>query len=304
MSDSVTNEWIKAAVAGEEAAWGFLYRQYYPIVYSLALKLCGSSEFAKDVVQETFITAWLKIHQLHEPRALESWLKKILKRHYFRRLQVKTNGIKYDIPADSLLHDEINEKVDETSSRSRLYLSLAQLPEGLRSAMLLRYYTRFQSYEAIAAILAIPVGTVRSRLSSARLKLAARWEENKDAGSHIFHESEEWNHFYRDTFAGLHTHDDLKNLFLLRLRKDMKVVINQGKPVTGPVWIETLIADDRKTGSWFKPAEVQTCGNLSIVEVNHFNSSEYPDRCPRNSVCVLRRDKGRITEMHLYNSPK
>jgi len=304
MFDSVTNEWIKAAVAGEEAAWGFLYRQYYPIVYSLALKLCGSSESAKDVVQETFITAWLKIHQLQEPRAFESWLKKILRRHYFRLVQSKTLAIKYDIPTDSLLNDEINEQMNKTSSRSQLYLSLTQLPEGLRSAMLLRYFTRFQSYEAIAAILAIPVGTVRSRLNSARVKLAAQWHQNRDVGSHIFHESEEWNHFYRNTFAGLHEHDDLKDLFLLRLQKDMRVIINRGKPVAGPVWVEKLIADDRKTGSWFKPAEVQTCGNLSIIEVNHFNSSEYPDRCPRNSVCVLRRDKGRIAEMHLYNSPR
>src|SRR5690242_18542516 len=135
MIDSGTNEWIIAAVAGEEAAWGFLYRQYYPIVYSLALKLCGSSELAKDVVQETFITAWLKIHQLHEPRAFESWLKKILRRHYFRRVQSKTPGIKYDIPTDRLFNDEINQKMDEISSRSQLYLSLAKLPEGLRSAM-------------------------------------------------------------------------------------------------------------------------------------------------------------------------
>src|SRR4030095_13663171 len=100
MFDSVKNEWIKAAVAGEEAAWGFLYRQYYPIAYSLAIKLCGNSELAKDIVQETFIMACLKIHQLHEPRAFESWLKKILRRHYFRHVQSKTPGIKYDMPTD------------------------------------------------------------------------------------------------------------------------------------------------------------------------------------------------------------
>jgi len=304
MLDSVVSQWVKAAIAGEEVAWSALYRQYYPIVYSSALKICGSSALAKDAVQETFITAWLKIHQLKDPRAFESWLKKILRRYCLRSMQSKASMTKTNLLSDTLVHNEINEKMDEFSTRSQLYLSLAQLPEGLRSPMLLRYFTPFQSYEQIAAILAVPVGTVRSRLNSGRSKLAEQWHERKDAGADVFRESEEWNQFYRDTFAGLHSHDDFKNLFLLQLQKDMQVVINRGMPVTGPVWVEKLIADDRRTGSWFKPAEIQTCGSLSIVEVKHFNSSEYPDRCPQSSVCVLLRNKGKISGMHLYNSPK
>ena len=304
MIDPVTNQWIKAAIAGEEIAWTVLYRQYYPTLYSFALKLCGNSSLAKDAVQETFIVAWLKIRQLRDPRAFESWLKKILSRNWLRSTHGNVPGAKINLPRDTLLHDEINEKMDEVSTRNRLYLALEQLPEVLRSAMLIRYFTRFQSYQQIAAILAIPVGTVRSRLKSGRCKLAEQWHERTDAGADIFRESEEWNQFYRDTFAGLHSHDDFKNLFLLRLQNDIQLVINRGMPVTGPVWVEKLIADDRRTGSWFKPSEIQTCGNLSIIEVKHVNSSEYPDRCPQSSVCVLRRNKGKISGMHLYNSPK
>jgi len=95
----------------------------------LALKLCGNSALAKDAVQETFITAWLKIQQLKNPAAFESWLKKILRRHYLRSMQSNAHSAKANLPADRLLVDEINQNMDEASMRSQLYSSLAQLPD-------------------------------------------------------------------------------------------------------------------------------------------------------------------------------
>ena len=59
-----TNRLIKDALAGERAAWSTLYHQHYPFVYATALAICGNTSVAREAVQETFITAFLKLYQL------------------------------------------------------------------------------------------------------------------------------------------------------------------------------------------------------------------------------------------------
>ena len=69
---------IKAAQAGDNLAWNKLYKQHYPWVYATALRICGNSPDTKDIVQEAFITAYLKLHQLKDATAFAGWLKTIL----------------------------------------------------------------------------------------------------------------------------------------------------------------------------------------------------------------------------------
>jgi DNA-directed RNA polymerase specialized sigma24 family protein len=65
----------KAAGTGEEAAWNVLYRQYYPSLYSVALRICGNTSVAKDAVQDTFMMAYLKLAQLKDIAAFGGWIK-------------------------------------------------------------------------------------------------------------------------------------------------------------------------------------------------------------------------------------
>ncbi len=61
------------------------------------------------------------------------------------------------------------------ATQSRLYAAMASLPEVLHSTLLLRYFSNLHSYEDIAAILGVPVGTVRSRLIDGWIKLTLFW---------------------------------------------------------------------------------------------------------------------------------
>jgi RNA polymerase sigma-70 factor (ECF subfamily) len=77
-------EWVKAARAGDEQAWNVLYQQYYPGLYAAAIRLCGNFPEAKDIVQDTFVAAWLKISQLKDAVTFGSWIKTILIRNCCR----------------------------------------------------------------------------------------------------------------------------------------------------------------------------------------------------------------------------
>src|SRR3954451_13499303 len=79
-------EFVKAAQAGDTSAWNFLFRQHYPWMYATALHICGNNAAAKDAVQETFVNAYLKLHQLKDITAFPGWLKTSLARYCYRNL--------------------------------------------------------------------------------------------------------------------------------------------------------------------------------------------------------------------------
>lgn len=293
--------WVKAAQEGEQTAWHFLYQQYYPILYAMALRIQDSPSAAQDTVQDVFLIAFLKLKQLKDAAAFEGWIKKILIHKCYRHVRQKSlcSLDKLPLATDYWWEDELNRKMDSLSNQSRLYKAMAMLPEALRSTVLLRYFTDFQSYEAIASILAIPIGTVRSRLNQAKSKLLAYWQQCQDASLKFFEESKAWNDFYYTTLSGMHRQDDCKNRFIHHLQKDVQILL-LGKPNVGNSIVEGIIVEDREYGSWLKPVQVVSSGNISIIEIRHFNSPEFPDHCPYSSVQVLYRNKDKVTRMHLH----
>ncbi len=296
-------EWVKAARFGEEPAWNVLYQQYYPGLYAIALRICGSIPESKDLVQDSFVTAWLKLSQLKDPGTFGGWIKMILVRNcyqwLYRNRQTK-NIDSVSIEIEHRLEQEIENKLDNLSAQSRLYTVLTQLPEALRSVLLLRYFSTYQSYNEIAGILSIPVGTVRSRLNEAKSKLVEKWHQPLHSGIHILRESEEWNHFYHETYSGIHHHDDCKNRFMNHLEKKVQLIFPGGRSDIGRWVFEGMITDDRKAGSWLAPVNVLSCGNISIIEAKHYNSPEHPHHCPARSVAVLYRKKREVNKMNIH----
>lgn len=296
-------QWIRAAKAGDEQAWNFLYNQYYPGLYSIALGICGNVQEAKDAVQDSFVMAWLKLEKLENNAAFGGWLKKILTRTCYHSFHKKSlPPIPTALAGTSPGEEEINQKLEQADTLHRLYTTLAHLPETLHSTLLLRYFSGFRSYDEIAIILGIPVGTVRSRLSQAKAKLAGLWQQAGDPCSNILKRNEEWNAFYHSTFMALHHHDSYKRRFMDHLQKDLFIMFDKKKTGHGSRLIDHEIHEDRRFGSWFEPINIFSSGNISIVEVKHFNSPEHPDHCPSGSVFVLYRDKAKIDRMHFHHA--
>lgn len=302
-----STEWIKAAKAGEDVAWRKLYRRYYPGAYALALRICGNTPVAQDAVQDAFMVAYLKLAQLTDPAAFGGWIRKIVMHTCYRALQQNRSTTRLDMVSSEMENywdDEITRKFDQLATQSRLHAALAQLPDVLRSTLLLRYFSSFQAYEEIAAILCVPVGTVRSRLSQAKLKLMEHWQKHSDAGESSFTEADEWNAFYHALYGGMHEHDGYKDKLLNHFHPHIRIVLSSGNWYTGGGLLDTMVREDRQVGSWLKPVTVLSSGSISIIEATHFNSPEYPNHCPATSVAVLYRDQGKVSLMQLHPSAK
>ena len=292
-------------MAGDERAWNVLYQQYYPGLYATAMQLCGNFAEAKDIVQDSFVTAWLKISQLKDAVTFGGWIKTILVRNCYqwRYKNKQRKGIDLDsIPDEHLIEYELESELDHLLKEKRLYTVLTRLPEVLRSTLLLRYFSAFQSYNEISEILSVPVGTVRSRLNEAKSKLFEKWNEHEEFELSVIKESNEWNEFYYQTYSGLHFHDDQKNKLLNHLDRSVQIVLPSGQSNVGSRVFENIIADDRRVGSYLTPVNVVSSGNVSIIEVNHHNPVEHPHHCPPRSVTVLFRKKHEVNRMNLHFS--
>ncbi|HEY2625380.1 MAG TPA: RNA polymerase sigma factor [Candidatus Udaeobacter sp.] len=153
-----------------------LVRLYYRDLYRFGLSLTGSEADAADLAQETFYIWANKGHQLQKAASVKSWLFTTLHREFLkicrRRNRFSNESIGEgvedlaDVPADCA------ERIDSQT----LLRILGEITEEFRAPLVL-YYTEDLSYKEIADILALPLGTVQSRIARAKLQLLRRLNE-------------------------------------------------------------------------------------------------------------------------------
>ena len=145
-------------------------------LYYAAFSYVGNRYDAEDLVQETLYTAYHKFHQLRDNRKLKSWLFTILRNHFLKWQRKKVplqadefeNGIDYLSQLESVSLRQDAASVYERKIEAETVQSiLDKLPEKYKAVLIL-YYMEDSSYQEIAEMLAVPVGTVMSRLSRAK----------------------------------------------------------------------------------------------------------------------------------------
>jgi RNA polymerase sigma-70 factor (ECF subfamily) len=164
---------VRAAQAGQEDALGALLERHRARLYAVAAGMLGHGADAEDAVQDTLLIALRRIGELREPGAAGGWLVAILVNVCRAQLRRPVR----EWPDDGAIEprgalDTVAEAVDRSALRDWVSSALERLPEPQRLAIMLRYFSAASSYEAIAELCGVPVGTVRSRLSTARTRLA------------------------------------------------------------------------------------------------------------------------------------
>jgi RNA polymerase sigma-70 factor (ECF subfamily) len=137
---------------------------------AFGVSLCGDKERADDLVQETLFKAWNHLDSFHEGTNLKAWLFTILRNTYFserrkRRREVEDTDGSY--AAQLATPPEQPGHMDMQDFRA----VLARLPDDQREALILVGAAGF-SYEEAAQISGCPVGTIKSRVNRARVRLA------------------------------------------------------------------------------------------------------------------------------------
>jgi RNA polymerase sigma-70 factor, ECF subfamily len=145
-----------------------VYELYAP-VYRFALSLAESETEAADLTQETFLILCRHQAQVRDPNKIKSWLFTTLRRTFLRTLRKRYS--RPEVELDSKHHELSVEPMGSRSVDAGVILSaLSQLEEGFRNVLEL-FYIADLSYKEISTTLAIPIGTVMSRLARAKERL-------------------------------------------------------------------------------------------------------------------------------------
>ena len=176
---------IEGTLAGEREAFGALVLRYQDRLYSSLLHVTSSAEEACDVAQDAFIQAFVKLSTFQGNSGFFTWLYRIAFNLSVsrRRREKATLSMDYcrEATGDEPATREIgpDRKCEQREQASQVRAALATLSEEHRRVLVLRDFDDC-SYEEIAEILEIPVGTVRSRIHRARLEMKQRLQNEYD----------------------------------------------------------------------------------------------------------------------------
>jgi RNA polymerase sigma-70 factor, ECF subfamily len=174
-----------------------LVHRYERELYSYLRRYLSDATLAEDVFQATFLQLYLKADQFEEGRKVRPWLYTIATNQAIdaQRRNRRHKMVSLDRRGPSQeVRDEVGSLVDLLTSkepgaaanlegqerRQWIQQAVDELPEALREAVLLVYYQGLKYREA-ASVLGIPVGTVKSRMHAAILKLNEAWFQTHSA---------------------------------------------------------------------------------------------------------------------------
>ncbi len=175
-------ELVRRACQGDRGARDELVQRHRRQVYFLALQLLGNPDDALDVSQDAMLRFFSNLHRFDAARPVRPWLFRIVRNlalDLFRRRKVRYSeslDAVNDEDGERPRFDPVDESVDldrdllQRQLRRKLFAALNQLTPMQREIVVLRDYQDL-SYQEIAEMLEIPLGTVMSRLHGARQRL-------------------------------------------------------------------------------------------------------------------------------------
>jgi RNA polymerase sigma-70 factor (ECF subfamily) len=174
MSKAVRDDLFRRSRQGDGDAYADLVGPIQPGLYNLAVRSLGDREEARDVVQDALVRAWLALPSLRNASVFKPWIFRITANLCANRARARRR--KPVSPLDDNIV-QLGDPGPEGAALARhdrdvLRAAVLELTVDLRLAIVLRDVNGL-SYDEIAAVLDVPVGTVRSRISRARAEMRA-----------------------------------------------------------------------------------------------------------------------------------
>lgn len=198
-------------IADQHAAFAELVRRFDASATGWALQRLDDAEEAKDVAQDAFITAWLKLRQLREPAAFGAWLKRLIATQCHRRRR-KIRDV------ESLPHHDATFEY-----RELLASSISKLADAEYRCVVLFYFLG-RKLDEIARILGIPRGTVGKRLHQARIAIRRQLPRS------VREEFVRWQKVQErlfDEYAGEYRFDERPDL-VVRIQREGSQLVSYG----------------------------------------------------------------------------
>ena len=178
MMESTASTIVQEILRDRESGAARLVAECKQPMYEAAMALCGDHAMAEDLVFRTFERVLDHIATCRDESAFSAWMKSILRNEWLMSVRGATtkNTTPAGLPSEvecMAEPDDGGEAIEKSVDAALLRDAIDELPADMREAILLRYFMGLPLVKA-AKILAVPVGTVNSRLHYARKALAAR----------------------------------------------------------------------------------------------------------------------------------
>ena len=169
-------------VRGDTAAFAALVERYERVLFSVALRMLGDAEDARDATQDAFIKVFQRLGDYKPEHRFFSWVYRILTNECLNVLRARRPQER-EIPETAITSGAL-EALELEERRQAVQAAISALTADYREVLILRHFAEL-SYEEVADTLDIPVKTVKSRLYTARQQLGQRllgWGEPARSG--------------------------------------------------------------------------------------------------------------------------
>lgn len=181
-NEPTDSELVRRCLRGDDDAYAVLVRRHERPVYHIIWRMVANTEDARDLTQETFVKVFRALEQFDQNRTFSFWINKIatnLTIDFLRKRRLRTVSIDTD-PEDDVRRPPVLRDTaplpDQQLARHNVKDLLGSLVEQLaphyRVVVHLRHMQQ-RSYEEIAEMLDLPLGTVKARLHRAHNQLRA-----------------------------------------------------------------------------------------------------------------------------------
>jgi RNA polymerase sigma-70 factor (ECF subfamily) len=180
--ERVDYELMQRIAANSEAAVAELYDRFGSLVYRMALQAMPGRAEAEDAVQEIFVRLW-RTADRYDPRkaALVTWVMLLSRRHLVdklrrKRSRIKPGGLDAAQASGAFDRQAISERIERDEHFAALMSKVDTLPD-LQKTVVIRAYLGGQTLRQISEEMDIPLGTIKSALSRALVRLRERTGE-------------------------------------------------------------------------------------------------------------------------------
>lgn len=187
MSEPSDSELVAQTLAGSQSAFGTLVRRYERPIVGLILRMVRDRGVAEELAQDVFVKAYDRLETYDRQRKFSSWLFKVAHNatiDHLRRRRLETVPLETteadDLQLTEILPGPASEQPEDRALRREvgeaLEAAIGELRPAYREVLLLRF-GHGSSYDEIAEVTDLPLGTVKTHLHRARKELARILEE-------------------------------------------------------------------------------------------------------------------------------
>lgn len=137
-------------IAGDRTAFELCYRQLSPFVYSAIYKTCQDKELSKDIVQETFLTAFQQAHELNHDTNMLAWLKRVA---FNKVINTLKRSNKFDGDNDAQNKVDVSDSIEASVENERLFLFILSKVSLSERIILWLYFVEQYKHHEIAELM-------------------------------------------------------------------------------------------------------------------------------------------------------